>query len=187
MMYKETYRDLCHGTDEKSAEVIKAHGFKVTQNKGNWCGKGVYFYDIKKKAWWAADRKCREINKNTGEKRKSKVVFADLVDIEDIFIFDLRVHTNLCEFERMVNEICENHKLNISELRNKTEEIIELRSLLIDFYSDKYNKKIVIGNFRQRPQEKFEHAIEFANSLDMIFGIETIYCVKDISIISNIH
>lgn len=40
-------------------------------------------------------------------------------------LFDLRVHTNLCEFERMVNEICENHKLSISELRNKTEEIIE--------------------------------------------------------------
>ncbi len=33
----------------------------------------------------------------------------------------------------------------------------------------------------------YEHAIEFSNSLDMIFGIETIYCVKDKDIIENIH
>lgn len=33
----------------------------------------------------------------------------------------------------------------------------------------------------------YEHAIEFSNSLDMIFGIETIYCVKDSNIIENIH
>lgn len=33
----------------------------------------------------------------------------------------------------------------------------------------------------------YEHAIEFSNNLDMIFGIETIYCVKDKDIIENIH
>ena len=39
----------------------------------------------------------------------------------------------------------------------------------------------------QRPQPLYEYAIEFADSLDMVFGIETIYCVKDIGIISNIR
>ena len=45
----------------------------------------------------------------------------------------------------------------------------------------------MIGHFRQRPQPLYEHAIKFADSLDMIFGIETIYCVKDTSIVSNIR
>ena len=59
--------------------------------------------------------------------------------------------------------------------------------MLISYYSDKNNKKLIIGNFRQRPQPLYEHAIEFSNSLDMIFGIETIYCVKDTGIIENIR
>lgn len=50
-MYKETYRDLSHGTDEVSAEKIKNEGFKITGRSDSWCGKGAYFYDIKKKAW----------------------------------------------------------------------------------------------------------------------------------------
>ncbi len=150
-MYKETYRELSHGTDEESAEKIKANGFEIRGRADSWCGHGVYFYDIKKKAWWAAKRKCEEIKKETGKKIKPTVLFADIIDIDDV------------------------------------EKVIMLRSLFISYYSDRNDKKLIIGNFRQRPQPMYEHAIEFSNSLDMIFGIETIYCVKDKNIIENIH
>ncbi|MCQ2400674.1 MAG: hypothetical protein MJ059_01980 [Lachnospiraceae bacterium] len=44
-------------------------------------------------------------------------------------------------------------------------------------------KKIIIGYFRQRPQPAIENAIKFADSIDMVVGIECIYCITDISII----
>lgn len=59
--------------------------------------------------------------------------------------------------------------------------------MLISFYAARMKSKMIIGCFRQREQPLYEHAIKFADSLDMIIGIETIYCVKDTSIISNIR
>ena len=164
--YKETYRELSHGTDMESATIIRNNGFKISERSDSWCGPGIYFYDIKKKAWWAARRKCSEIKKETGKKVEPTVLFADIIDIETDKIFDLRAYKDLCDFE---------------------EKIIQLRSLFISYYAEKNDKKLIIGNFRQRPQPMYEHAIEFSNSLDMIFGIETIYCVKDSNIIENIH
>ena len=125
--------------------------------------------------------------KKTGKKIKSAVVFADIIDVADEDIFDLRVYTDLCKFEETVSPMIGNVELSISGMENETEKNIVLRSLLISFYAEKNNKKLVIGNFRQRPQKQYEHAIEFANSLEMIFGIETIYCVKDVNIICNIR
>ena len=55
--YKETYRELSHGTDMESATIIRNNGFKISERSDSWCGPGIYFYDIKKKAWWAARRK----------------------------------------------------------------------------------------------------------------------------------
>lgn len=186
-MYSQTFIELCHGTDEESADAIKAKGFEIRGREDSWCGKGVYFYDIKKKAWWAAERKCGEIKKNTGRKVKATVIFADIVNIMDSDIFDLRVRRELYEFEKIISEVFGEYKLKVSEAENETERIILLRALLISYYADKYKKKLVIGNFKQRPRKEDEHIIEFANNLAMVFGIETIYCVKDISIISNIH
>ena len=65
--YKETYRELSHGTDVESATIIRNNGFKISERSDSWCGPGIYFYDIKKKAWWAARRKCSEIKKETGK------------------------------------------------------------------------------------------------------------------------
>ena len=78
------------------------------------------------------------------------------------------------------------YSFELSEI-DDAEKIIKLRSLFISYYADRNGKKLIIGNFRQRPQPMYEHAIEFSNSLDMIFGIETIYCVKDKNIIENIR
>lgn len=186
-MYKETYRELSHGTDEESAQKIKANGFEIRGCPDSWCGDGVYFYDIKKKAWWAANRKCGEIKKETGRKINATVIHADIVDIDEEDIFDLRAHKDLCDFEKQIKECFGKCSLGISVVNKNVEEIIKLRSMLISYYSDCNDKKLIIGSFRQRPQPKYEHAIEFSNSLDMVFGIETIYCVKDKNIIVNIH
>lgn len=185
-MYKETYRELSHGTDEESAEKIKANGFEIRGRSDSWCGKGVYFYDIKKKAWWAANRKCEEIKKKSGKKIKPTVLYADIINIDDNKIFDLRSYKDLCDFETEINSLLDEYSFELAGIED-TEKIIILRALLISYYADRNDKKLIIGNFRQRPQRMYEHAIEFSNSLDMIFGIETIYCVKDKDIIENIH
>lgn len=189
MEYKETYRDLCHGTDEKSAEKIKREGFILSEAKGNWCGSGIYFYDIKSKAWWSANRTCREIQKRTGEKVSPKVVFADIVDLPVDEIFDLRVHKDLCEFQNKIQPLLDtaNAGIKIAGIEDETERIIALRSMLIDYYASSKNVKLVIGIFRQRPQGKYNIALDFANNLQIIFGVETIYCVKEQQILRNIH
>lgn len=185
-MYKETYRELSHGTDEESAAKIKANGFEIRGRSDSWCGQGIYFYDIKKKAWWAANRKCEEIRKETGKKLKPAVLFADIIDIDDDKIFDLRAYKDLCDFEEEISQLFGEYSFELSGMED-VDKIIMLRALFISYYADSNDKKLVIGNFRQRPQPMYEHAIEFSNSLDMIFGIETIYCVKDKDIIENIH
>lgn len=185
-MYKETYRELSHGTDEESAEQIKTNGFEIRGRSDSWCGQGIYFYDIKKKAWWAAKRKCAEIAKKTGKEINPTVVFADIIDLDDDKIFDLRAYKDLCDFEKGISQLLDGYSFEVSETKD-VEKIITLRACLISYYADKNNKKLIIGNFRQRPQPMYEHAIEFSNNLDMIFGIETIYCVKDKDIIENIH
>lgn len=37
----------------RKAEKRKKEGFISSKAKGNWCGSGIYFYDIKLKAWWS--------------------------------------------------------------------------------------------------------------------------------------
>ena len=185
-MYKETYRELSHGTDEESAAKIKANGFEIRGRSDSWCGKGIYFYDIKKKAWWAASRKCAEMKKKTGRKFKPTVLFADIINIDDDKIFDLRAYKDLCDFEQEISQLFGEYSFELSGTKD-VEKIIRLRAIFISYFADKNGKKLVIGNFQQRPQPIYEHAIEFSNNLDMIFGIETIYCVKDKNIIKNIH
>ena len=185
-MYKETYRELSHGTDEESAAKIKANGFEIRGRSDSWCGKGIYFYDIKKKAWWAASRKCAEMKKKTGRKFKPTVLFADIIDIDDDKIFDLRAYKDLCDFEQEISQLFGEYSFELSGTKD-VEKIIRLRAIFISYYAHKNDKKLVILNFQHRPQPIYEHAIEFSNNLDMIFGIETIYCVKDKNIIKNIH
>jgi hypothetical protein len=187
MEYMESYYSLSHGTDNESAKKICSEGFQIKGESSSWCGPGAYFYDIKAKAWWAANRKCEEIKKETGKKVKPYVVYADIENIPKKDIFDLRVKADLEAFEEFAKPILlGEYKINVSAVEDDKERVILLRAMLISFYADKEKRKLVIGNFKQRPQPLYEHVIEFANSLDMIFGIETIYCVKDNNIISNI-
>ncbi len=188
MEYRESFYCLSHGTDLESANDIIENGFKIKGDASSWCGVGAYFYDIKAKAWWAAKRKCYEIKERTAANVNKAVVFADIIDINKNDIFDLRVKKDLEFFEIfIVPFLSGENRINISEVEDETERTIILRAMLISFFVDKNKRKLVIGDFRQRPQPLYEHAIEFANSLDIIFGIETIYCVKDTSMISNIR
>lgn len=188
MEYTESYYSLSHGTDEQSAQDIISNGFALKGDLTSWCGKGAYFYDIKSKAWWAANRKCAEIKQKEFRKVKPVILLADIEDISKNDTFDLRIKNDLEHFENFVNELLNNEdKIEIQGVKDEIERKIALRAMLISFYADVEKCKLVIGNFRQRPQPLYEHAIEFSNSLDMIFGIETIYCVKDTSIISNIR
>lgn len=188
MEYTESYYSLSHGTDEQSAQDIISNGFALKGDLTSWCGKGAYFYDIKSKAWWAANRKCAEIKQKEFRKVKPVILLADIENISKNDTFDLRVKNDLEHFESFVNELLNNEdKIEIQGVEDEIERKIALRAMLISFYADVEKCKLVIGNFRQRPQPLYEHAIEFSNSLDMIFGIETIYCVKDTSIISNIR
>ena len=189
MEYTESYYSLSHGTDRQSAENIISGGFDLCGNETSWCGKGVYFYDIKAKAWWAAERKCKEIKKqNYSQKVKAAIVLADIKDVPKKEIFDLRVKRDLEKFEDFVKGfLVEGNQIKIEEIADDIERKIRLRSMLISFYATEGHYKLVVGNFRQRPQLANEHAIEFADSLYMIFGIETIYCVKNTDILSNIR
>ena len=188
MVRKESFYALSHGTDKDTAKKIIEEGFLIDGDTTSWCGEGIYFYDIKAKAWWAAERKCAEKRNIDGKKVKPAIILVDIDNIDIKDIFDLRVKRDLEEFEKFTRTfIDEKSHMTVSDVDDEVERKIVLRSLLIAFYARKKGSKLVVGNFRQRPQPLYEHAIEFANSLDMVFGIETIYCVKNPAIISNIR
>ena len=186
MRYTESYYNLSHGTDIESAEDIKTNGFALRGDNKSWCGEGVYFYDIKAKAWWAAKRKCNELKQKGKGSIKATVILADIEDIYKDETFDLRVKKDVDDFESFVNStLSDDYKIIIEGVDDEVERKILLRSMLISFYAEEKHYRLIIGNFKQRPQPLYEHTIEFADSLDMVFGVETIYCVKDTGIISN--
>ena len=188
MRYTDSYYNLSHGTDIASAEDIKTNGFTLRGDKTSWCGEGVYFYDIKAKAWWAAKRKCNELKQKGKGSIKATVILADIEDIYKDETFDLRVKKDVDDFESFVNStLSDDYKIIIEGVDDEVERKILLRSMLISFYAEEKHYRLIIGNFKQRPQPLSEHTIEFADSLDMVFGVETIYCVKDTGIISNIR
>ncbi len=186
-MYCETYRDLCHGTTEANAENIKENGFNYSKAENNWCGSGVYFYDNKAKAWWAANRKCDELRKIEGKKEKSALIMADIIDIPKTDIFDMRSYADMSEFEAFISPLLEQGTFSIDGVEDEVEKTICMRALLLGFFASEKRKKLLVGNFKQRPQKKYEHMLLFADSLDVVFGVETIYCVKDKDIIKNIR
>lgn len=186
--YTESFLNLFHGTTQEAALNIKQSSFLMSTRKDNWCGNGVYFYDIKSKACWAANRKCNEVKQQTGNRQVRAVVKADVLNLPKIDILDFRVHSELCNFETVIRDVFdEDNGFKIDTVSDATERLIILRSMMIAYYVKKRKKKLVVGIFRQRTQVKYEHAITFANKLDLIFGVETIYCVKDVSILQNIE
>ena len=102
-------------------------------------------------------------------------------------IFDLRSAADLADFEKVISPMINEMEFTINELPNDQEKIISLRAMLISFYAKRFNKRLVVGIFEQREQRKYKHIMEFAAGLNIVFGVETIYCVRDISILQNIR
>lgn len=189
VLYKETFKQLYHGTTCENYNEIMENGFTLSTAKNNWCGEGVYFYDIKAKAWWAAERKCRQVKSNTGKSHKSIVAVVDIIDLPRESIFDLRTHQDLCVFQHFVESLLvENSKWRlVRDGQEMSQEKILLRALFISFFAQKHCKKLVVGNFMQLPNTINNNIIPFVSDMNLAFGIETIYCVKDIGVISNIR
>nr|MBQ4318327.1 hypothetical protein [Clostridia bacterium] len=167
--YKETYLRLCHGTADESAEAILEQQSFIPSRRG-WCGKGVYFYDIKSKAYWSANRTCEERRRVSGKRCKPVVVYADIIDIPRDDILDLRDYGNLKDFAGFVNGFLENNPFSAENVSG--DELIELlREAMISFYAKEKNKRLVIGYFSQRYQPKYEDMREFSNSMHLVYGI----------------
>lgn len=185
--YRETYTNLYHGTTVSAAnEIVSSQRFIASSND-NWCGAGVYFYDNKAKALWAAKRKCQELKRITGIKHNHTYVNADIVDLDRDYILDLRVYSNLQHFSDFVDEVLEESNFDIAEDLDPNEALIKKRAILISFYAHEYNKKLIVGHFKQVPNPKFIDVQAAADKLQLVVGVETIYCVKDDSIVSNIR
>ena len=71
--------------------------------------------------------------------------------------------------------------------------LILLAAAVISFFmgeiidSQENNTKLVIGHFRQIENPMYVDVQASADRLQLVVGVETIYCVKDGSIISNIR
>ena len=183
----ESYLNLYHGTDAESASQICANGFIPSKGANNWCGDGVYFYDINAKAWWSANRTCDTIKEFSDKKVYPCVVIADVLNVPRQEILDLRAKRDLIAFEEGTKGLFGDHLLQCDGTENEAERIRTLRSLMISFYAEKAKKSVVVGIFQQRERDDYQTAIQFAEKLQLIAGVETIYCVKDTSYIQNIR
>lgn len=185
--YTESYSKLYHGTScEAAEEIIRSQHF-IPSKGDSWCGEGVYFYDNKSKAWWAANRKCEEIRRLTGVRRMATYVNADIVDLDREYILDLRAYNDLQKFAEYVDAILNECPIEIEGDMAEEDKIILRRGILISFFAEEFKKKLVIGNFQQRTQPKYAGLFSKAEELNLVIGVETIYCVKDSSILSNIR
>ena len=182
----ESYLSLYHGTDSKSAEIILQNGFLPSRPENNWCGSGVYFYDVKAKAWWSAGRTCQYIKDRKGQTVIPEVLKADVQNVNRNDILDLRAPGDVRVFKEFADVLLQGMEYETSELDNE-ERIIKMRSMVIDYYAKETNKKMIIGIFKQRERDDMGDLIDYAKGLYFVLGVETIYCVRDISLISNIR
>lgn len=185
--YKETYKNLYHGTTVEAAnKIIETQKF-IPSGPNNWCGTGIYFYDIKSKALWAARRKCYELKKATGVSYQHTCVYTDIVDLPKECILDLRDPKDLRQFTEEVNEILEADNFDIAGDIDPQDKLIILRSLILSYFANKHRKKLIVGMFYQREQSQISELVPKANAWQLAVGIETIYCVKDDTILSEIR
>lgn len=126
-------------------------------------------------------------NKKTTTQVRATVLSADFKKLSPTEIFDLRIEKDLRDFEQKTKDLLAD-TLKIKGVSDDAERKIKLRKILISYYADKIKKaKLVIGIFVQKPQEKRKPLLEFSELLDIVFGAETIYCVKSPEIIKNIR
>lgn len=184
--YIESYKDLYHGTIESYASAIVDTQRFIPSKKG-WCGAGVYFYDNRAKAWWSAKRTCLDRKASGDKKAKADIVIADIAPLSRSFILDLRSPDDLKEFAEFVDDFLSEVNFDIEEELSEAEIFEFKRAMLLSFYCEESNRKLIIGYFKQKAQDKVDSAKTFADSWELAIGIETIYCAKDLDIIKNIR
>lgn len=183
--YMRHFPTLYHGTDGESAASIRENGFRISDTPDLWCGPGVYFYDIKTKAWWYANNVCMRIKQESGLKLQKEVISVSVPELSEESVLDFRIDKDLKRFEDSISDLIEElpSEIGIENTEDAFDYINKLRTALVSYYSAENNIKIITGYFWQRPQPDHEHIKEFASKLNIAFGIETIYCVKDTDII----
>ena len=184
--YIESYKDLYHGTIESYAQQIVDTKAFIPSREG-WCGVGVYFYDIRSKAWWSAKRTCEQERKKGNAACAPSVVIADIKPINRMSILDLRSPDDLQKFADFVDEFLAEENFEIEEEMSENERLRLKRALLLNFFCEENNQKLVVGYFKQQPRQEINETRIFAEAWQLAIGIETIYCVKDTSIIENIR
>lgn len=184
--YIESYKDLYHGTIESyAAQIVDTQEF--LPSKSGWCGAGVYFYDNRAKAWWSARRTCLQEKTNGNTLAKADIVIADIKSTQRTSILDLRSPEDLQSFADFVNDFLSEGNIQIDESLDEEEQLKLKRAMLLSFYCKENNMKLIVGYFKQQSQEKIDAKKEFAEAWELAIGIETIYCVKDSTIICNIR
>ena len=184
--YIESYKDLYHGTTaSRATQIVNTQTF--IPSRDGWCGSGVYFYDIRSKAWWSANRTCIEERLKGNTSAKADIVIADIKGLSRSFILDLRSPDDLKQFADFVDAFLSENNFEIEGEMNEDECLRRKRALLLTFFCEENNRKLVIGYFKQQPQEKIDVTRNFADLWQLAIGIETIYCAKDLSIIENIR
>ncbi len=171
-MRTESYTNLYHGTSDYYIHNILSDGFKPS--KKGWCGKGVYFYNIKGKAWWSANRTCNMIKNDTGIKTKPCIIIVDVNDVSQKDILDFRDVKECIIFEKYILENFPDFNIDNDNFDMR----IRLQSALIDFYTKENNIVLVIGNFEQN-NKATQIKPTFINKLTIVPYIETIFCVKN--------
>lgn len=188
--YNESFKDLYHGTIEsRAAQIVRTQTF--IPSKRGWCGSGVYFYDNKSKAWWSAQRTSVDERKKGNLGDKPDIVIADIKSISRTAILDLRAPDDLKSFADYVNKFLSDQDFDIvdglEDKNDSDEEIILKREILLSFYCEENGIQLIIGYFKQREQEKIDIEKCFADTWQLVIGIETIYCAKDPGIVHNIR
>lgn len=184
--YIESYKDLYHGTIELYASQIVASQTFIPSDNG-WCGRGAYFYDNRAKAWWSARRTCQDAKEKGNTHAKADIVIADIIPLNRSNILDLRSPEDLKAFADFVDEFLSEEDFDISEDMSEDEQLKMKRAMLLSFYCEENHMQLVIGYFKQHPQEKVDATKQFADSWQLAIGIETIYCAKNPSIVHNIR
>lgn len=185
--YTESYVNLYHGTTEEAAlEIVRSQKF-LPSDGDNWCGAGIYFYDNKTKALWVAKRKCEQIRRISGERCGYTYVNADIINIDREEVLNLRSFQGLEAFERFVDHILKECNFTVAGDEEEHEKIVKKRAILISLFCNEYGKKLVIGHFRQAPRSDVANLHIVAETWELVIGVETIYCVKEDTVIQNIR
>lgn len=143
--YIEEYKDLYHGTIEEYAKrIISAKKFTPSEN--GWCGKGVYFYDNRAKAWWSA-RRTRTVKRQNGDAAVATIVIADIKSLSKSYILDLRSSEDLKQFADFVDEFLAEFDFDIEEDLEESESRKLKRAMLLSFYCEEKGIKLIIGYF----------------------------------------